>query len=46
MLNNKITLAIVGVGYWGPNLLRNLYLNDKCILKYAVDKSQERREFI
>jgi len=42
----NIVVAQVGVGYWGPNLLRNLMLNKNCIVKMAVDVSPERRNFV
>ncbi len=32
-----INIAQIGVGYWGPNLLRNLVANKKC----AVSSAQE-----
>jgi len=34
------------VGYWGPNLLRNLASNENCRIKLAVDLSAERRDFV
>jgi len=39
-------IAQIGVGYWGPNLLRNLLANDKCVVKTVVDLSEERRNFV
>jgi predicted dehydrogenase len=41
-----ITFAQIGVGYWGPNLLRNLVMNKKCRVKTVVDLSEERRSFV
>lgn len=41
-----ITVAQIGVGYWGPNLLRNLIGNKRCLVKTVVDASEERRDFI
>jgi predicted dehydrogenase len=43
---NKITIAQIGVGYWGPNLLRNLIASKECIVKRVVDLSKERLEFV
>jgi len=34
------------VGYWGPNLLRNLVTNMRCNVKLAVDISADRRDFV
>src|SRR3982750_3152813 len=39
-------LAQFGCGYWGPNLLRNFSTLPNCTVKYVVDKSAERREFV
>jgi predicted dehydrogenase len=41
-----LNIAQIGVGYWGPNLLRNLVANKSCIVKTAVDLSKERREYV
>ena len=42
----KVNVAQIGVGYWGPNLLRNLISNDNFDLKIVVDLSAERRDFV
>ena len=42
----SINAAQFGVGYWGPNLLRNLILNENVNLKTVVDFSSERRHFV
>ena len=36
----------IGVGCWGPNLLRNLITNKNCEVKSVVDLSMERREYV
>lgn len=41
-----VRIAQIGVGYWGPNLLRNLVSNSNCEIKAVVDLSKERREFV
>ncbi|MDA0892572.1 MAG: Gfo/Idh/MocA family oxidoreductase [Proteobacteria bacterium] len=41
-----VRIAQLGVGYWGPNLLRNLYSNPRCKLTCVVDPSPERRAFV
>tara|TARA_X000001036_G_scaffold332883_1_gene311691 strand:+ start:1310 stop:2296 length:987 start_codon:yes stop_codon:yes gene_type:complete len=38
--------AQIGVGYWGPNLLRNLVSNINIKLTNVVDLSEERRNFV
>jgi predicted dehydrogenase len=40
-----ITVAQIGCGYWGPNLLRNFSSLPSCRVKYLVDASEERRRF-
>jgi predicted dehydrogenase len=46
MSDKVINIAQIGVGYWGPNLLRNLVANKSCEVKTVVDLSEERREFV
>ncbi|MBM4306339.1 MAG: Gfo/Idh/MocA family oxidoreductase [Deltaproteobacteria bacterium] len=41
-----LNIAQIGVGYWGPNLLRNLVANRRCKVKAAVDLSEERRRYV
>jgi len=41
-----VNVAQIGVGYWGPNLLRNLVLNKNCNIKLVVDLSEERRQYV
>jgi predicted dehydrogenase len=46
MSTTKTAVAQIGVGYWGPNLLRNFSALPDCAVKYAVDASPERRAFV
>jgi predicted dehydrogenase len=41
-----LTVAQIGVGYWGPNLLRNLVSSKKTRVKTVVDLSSERRDYV
>lgn len=41
-----LKIAQIGVGYWGPNLLRNLVSNKRCQVKKVVELSQERRDYV
>jgi len=41
-----INVAQIGIGYWGPNLLRNLVANKRCKVSAAVDISAERRDYV
>jgi predicted dehydrogenase len=43
---DKINVAQIGVGYWGPNLLRNLVANKRCLVSTAVDLSSDRRDYV
>ena len=45
-MKNTVTLAQIGCGYWGPNLLRNFWANNHCTVKWGVDASPERRTFM
>ncbi len=45
-MKRKINVAQIGVGYWGPNLLRNLVANSDCQVKKVVDFSRERQAFV
>ena len=42
----KLNISQIGIGYWGPNLLRNLVANKHCSVKTVVDLSKERLEFV
>jgi predicted dehydrogenase len=44
--NKVVTVAQLGVGYWGPNLLRNLVANKTCRVSKVVDLSGERRDYV
>ena len=46
MSSKQITLAQIGCGYWGPNLLRNFSAQSDCRVKYVVDTSPERRSYV
>jgi len=41
-----MNVAQIGIGYWGPNLLRNLVANKRCTVSAAVDLSAERRDYV
>src|SRR6267154_673312 len=46
MSKKPITLAQIGCGYWGPNLLRNFSSQSDCWVKYAVEVSPDRRAYV
>lgn len=37
-----LNFALIGYGYWGPNVARNLYRNKQVNFKYICDLKQER----
>jgi predicted dehydrogenase len=41
-----LNIAQIGVGYWGPNLLRNLVANKGCEVSSVVDLAAERRDYV
>jgi predicted dehydrogenase len=41
-----INVAVVGVGYWGPNLIRNFHAHSKTHVKICCDHREERLKFI
>jgi predicted dehydrogenase len=42
----RITVAQIGVGYWGPNLLRNLVASRRCQVAMVVDSAEDRRAYV
>lgn len=41
-MTNIIKVGVVGCGYWGPNLIRNLRQSSDCQLKVICDASEQR----
>ncbi len=41
-----LNVGHIGVGYWGPNLLRNLIANRGCTVKVVAELSADRREYV
>jgi len=46
MANNPIGVAVVGAGYWGPNLIRNFHNHDTSVVRWVVDRSASRLDQI
>ena len=42
----SISVGLIGCGYWGPNLLRNLYALPNCQVKQVVEIDKSRIEYI
>lgn len=41
-----INIGVIGVGYWGPNIIRNFYRNPHTAVKQCCDLRKERLNFI
>ena len=46
MAEKKIRVGQFGVGYWGPNLLRNLLANPQIEVAAVVDLSKSRTDYV
>ena len=46
MKKTSIIIAQIGCGYWGQNLLRNFVACKRCVVKYVVEISPERRKYV
>jgi predicted dehydrogenase len=44
MSDRKLNAAVVGLGYWGPNLLRNLVASDRWEVTWIIDADEQRLE--
>ena len=42
----EVNIAVVGCGYWGPNLIRNFRSLPGCNVKLACDKDQKRLAYV
>jgi len=43
-VSSDVRVGVVGLGYWGPNLARNLSAQPGCELRWLCDASDEARE--
>jgi len=41
-----LNIAQIGIGYWGPNLLRNLMANKQCKVTLVSDLDANRRDYV
>jgi predicted dehydrogenase len=41
MSNDMLNIALIGFGYWGPNVAKQLYNNKKINFSFICDKKQE-----
>ena len=39
---DTIGIAVIGAGYWGPNLIRNILTSDSAELRWVCDLSEDR----
>jgi len=43
MTDGRLSIALVGLGYWGPNLARNFAAIEDCDLTWCCDASEQAR---
>ena len=41
-MSKPMNIAVVGCGYWGPNLIRNFSALPQCQVRYVCDKDEKR----
>ncbi len=41
-MSKPLNVAVVGCGYWGPNLIRNFSALPECNVRYVCDKDEKR----
>jgi predicted dehydrogenase len=41
-VNRPVGIAVVGLGYWGPNLLRNFSATEDCVVRVCCDQNEQR----
>lgn len=46
MSDGQINIAIVGAGYWGPNLIRNFFRLPGCQIAWVCDEKPGRRQYV
>ena len=39
---DKVKVAVIGYGYWGPNIVRNFHSLSNCDVRYVVDPRPDR----
>ena len=44
--NDSVNIAVVGCGYWGPNLVRNLCSASGCTVKLICDTDTARLDHL
>ncbi len=40
-----VGIGLIGLGYWGPNIARNLYQNPSCELRFICDIDSKKAEY-
>lgn len=45
-VSDLINVAVVGAGYWGPNLIRNFSAIDGCRVAWVCDQKAGRRQYV
>ena len=42
-MSERLSIAVIGAGYWGPNLIRNVHSNERARLAAVCDLSSDAR---
>lgn len=45
-MSETITIAQIGCGYWGPNVLRNFSAQPGCLVKFVAEINPERQAYV
>ena len=45
-MNNMINFGMIGCGYWGKNIARNIYQNEDCNLSHISDLNESNLSYI
>ena len=46
MSEGTLTIAQIGCGYWGPNVLRNFSAQQGCWVKFVAEINPERQAYV
>ena len=44
--SNLVRVGVIGYGYWGPNVVRNLQSLENCQLVTICDKNSDRKSVV
>lgn len=44
-IDDPVRIGVIGCGYWGPNIIRNLVNNPDCSIQFICDRNPERLDY-